>query len=350
MDSAQQATGTYLEFEILPRWRSSDGSAKLPCTLLIDLNNGEQSLVESALIVALHGAGIADPVPDLPFWDRYDYADAESNWNAPLARYGGGNNGLPYTQLLGYRQVVLAAGPAQVGAMETADFSLFSEWLSALFGNWCPQGARFDVLQAVAGGVGNRVYQDHDRVPPLNTNYAQVARSVTRSNSDNYRSVLSGYSFGRMTLRDPEAECTADATARSTAVSEDLRAAMQWIFGESSGPPSVCTQPCACCSDVDHGPVVPMGVSHLYANAPNPFNPRTALRFAVAAAGRAELLVFDVSGRRVRTLVDSPIAAGEHSAVWDGTDDSGRRVPAGIYWSQLRTGGYESLRKMIVMR
>lgn len=422
------AGGTYLEFEILPRWRSIDGISKYPCTLLIDLNNGEQSLVEDALNVVLHGAGVTDPVPDLPFWDRYDYADAESNWNAPLARSIGGNNGLPLLQIMGYRLVVLAAGSARVGAMETSDFTLFSEWFSTkpcngntvrqgfigsgdnlaqmlsytnpafmvnalgvgnscdayhepgcgpssppdeswcvrvepgsnalfaplvaydLFGNWCPQMARFDVLQAVGGGVGNRVYQDQDRVPPLNTNYAQVARSVTGSNSDNYRSVLSGYSFGRMTARDPEAECTADATVRITAVSEELRAATQWIFGGGGGTPSVCTEPCGCCTDVDQGPVVPMGVSHLYANAPNPFNPRTTLRFAVAAAGPAELLVFDVSGRRVRTLVDSPVAAGEHSAVWDGTDDSGRRVPAGIYWSQLRTGGYESQRKMIVMR
>ncbi|MBK8231073.1 MAG: hypothetical protein IPK72_10905 [Candidatus Eisenbacteria bacterium] len=43
-----------------------------------------------------------------------------------------------------------------------------------VFGNWCPQEFTFDVLQAVAGGVGNRVYNDYDRVPPSNTNYAQV--------------------------------------------------------------------------------------------------------------------------------------------------------------------------------
>ena len=83
---------------------------------------------------------------------------------------------------------------------------------------------------------------------------------------------------------------------------------------------------------------------------PNPFNPRTTLRFVLGSSGRAELSIFDIGGRKVRTLVDAVLPAGPQSAVWDGTDNAGSRLPAGVYWSQLRANGYESQRKMILIK
>ena len=71
--------------------------------------------------------------------------------------------------------------------------------------------------------------------------------------------------------------------------------------------------------------------------APNPFNPSTTLRFDLAESGFAELAVYDVTGRLVRTLVTSPVAAGAHSVVWDGTDAAGRQVASGVYFARLTT-------------
>lgn len=69
---------------------------------------------------------------------------------------------------------------------------------------------------------------------------------------------------------------------------------------------------------------------------PHPFQPGRALRFAIPApGGRVELSVFDVTGRRVRTLVDGVVPAGWHSVTWDGNDERGFRLPSGIYFGRL---------------
>lgn len=72
--------------------------------------------------------------------------------------------------------------------------------------------------------------------------------------------------------------------------------------------------------------------------SPNPFNPRTRLSFRLASAEAVEIAIFDAQGRRVRTLVDAPFAAGRHAVEWDGSDDGGRAVASGSYRVRLRAG------------
>lgn len=74
-------------------------------------------------------------------------------------------------------------------------------------------------------------------------------------------------------------------------------------------------------------------------NVPNPFNPRTTLRFELTAGATVELAVFDLSGRRIATLAAGPRAAGRHEEVWQGCDDAGRSVPSGVYLARLRVDG-----------
>jgi hypothetical protein len=71
--------------------------------------------------------------------------------------------------------------------------------------------------------------------------------------------------------------------------------------------------------------------------APNPFNPRTEITLALPRAGEASLEVFDARGRRVATLHDGPLPAGEQRLAWAGRDGRGRPVAAGIYLVRLRT-------------
>lgn len=66
---------------------------------------------------------------------------------------------------------------------------------------------------------------------------------------------------------------------------------------------------------------------------------QTTLRFGLAASGRANLALYDASGRRVRTLVGGTLEAGEHSAQWDGRDEGGHEVAAGLYFARLEAGG-----------
>ncbi len=85
----------------------------------------------------------------------------------------------------------------------------------------------------------------------------------------------------------------------------------------------------------------------LFQNHPNPFNPITTIRYALPADGAARLAVHDVAGRRVRTLFDGRLPAGEHRAVWDGRDDAGAMVAGGIYFYRLQAVGHQRSGKMV---
>ncbi|HVP38834.1 MAG TPA: peptidoglycan DD-metalloendopeptidase family protein [Candidatus Saccharimonadales bacterium] len=82
---------------------------------------------------------------------------------------------------------------------------------------------------------------------------------------------------------------------------------------------------------------------------PNPFRGQTRLRFTLAAGGPAALDVYDPSGRRVRRLAGGALAAGEHTAAWDGRDNSGARLPSGVYFCRLEAGGRQLVRKLVRM-
>jgi predicted alpha/beta superfamily hydrolase len=84
--------------------------------------------------------------------------------------------------------------------------------------------------------------------------------------------------------------------------------------------------------------------------APNPFLNRTTLRFEIPALSRVNLVVYNVSGRRVRVLADAPRAAGIHELVWNGHDESGAKVGSGIYFVHLDTQRGAATRKLVLHR
>lgn len=94
-------------------------------------------------------------------------------------------------------------------------------------------------------------------------------------------------------------------------------------------------------------PVLPV-VAGLAAASPSPFARSTELSFGLTVAGRVELTVFSVDGRRVRTLASGEFAAGRHSRTWDGTNDAGSRVHAGVYYLRLTTP-QGSFKRSVVM-
>jgi hypothetical protein len=83
---------------------------------------------------------------------------------------------------------------------------------------------------------------------------------------------------------------------------------------------------------------------------PNPFNPSTRLSFEVAAAGHARLVVYDVSGRLVRTLIDSFHDVGRFDVVWDGRNDAGHISAAGVYLYRLETDGVVETKRMLLVK
>lgn len=83
---------------------------------------------------------------------------------------------------------------------------------------------------------------------------------------------------------------------------------------------------------------------------PNPFNPATVLRFDLPTRQRAELVIYDFRGRRVRTLLDARLSAGEQTIRWDGRDEAGRSLPSGVYLARLRTDAASTARKVVLAR
>ena len=83
---------------------------------------------------------------------------------------------------------------------------------------------------------------------------------------------------------------------------------------------------------------------------PHPARGSTRFAFTLGVAARAELTVLDLSGRRVRSLVSDALAAGPHDAVWDGRDDSGTPLSAGLYFAQLRVGDASRTQRVVLAR
>jgi hypothetical protein len=81
---------------------------------------------------------------------------------------------------------------------------------------------------------------------------------------------------------------------------------------------------------------------------PNPFRDGTILRYTVAQRGLVRLELWDVTGRRVRTLVDGEREAGSHTARWSGRDDAGHAVGAGVYFVRLRMGSGVITRRVVL--
>ena len=91
-------------------------------------------------------------------------------------------------------------------------------------------------------------------------------------------------------------------------------------------------------------------MTRLVGNVPNPFNPTTEIRFELSKRTAVNLEVYNVSGQRVRTLVDESRSAGTHAVTWDGRDDNGSSVSSGVYFYRLRAGDFSESRRMTLIR
>jgi hypothetical protein len=94
-------------------------------------------------------------------------------------------------------------------------------------------------------------------------------------------------------------------------------------------------------------PQVSLAVGPAY---PNPFNPSTTVAYTTPKAGVARVDVFDAAGRFVRTLVNGPVAAGRHTAIWDGMTTGGTTAASGVYFVRLEMGGAVQTHKVMLLK
>lgn len=88
----------------------------------------------------------------------------------------------------------------------------------------------------------------------------------------------------------------------------------------------------------------------LQQNYPNPFNPVTTITYAIPQESHVKLVVYDLLGREVATLINNQQNAGNHTIQWNGTNNSGNNVSSGIYIYKLETDSFNDAKKMILLR
>lgn len=85
-------------------------------------------------------------------------------------------------------------------------------------------------------------------------------------------------------------------------------------------------------------------------NYPNPFNPTTQVRFALPKNSHVQLMVYNVLGQTVKTLVDQDMAAGTHEVTWDGRNGDGEQVSSGIYFYRISADRFSATKKMMMLK
>ena len=88
----------------------------------------------------------------------------------------------------------------------------------------------------------------------------------------------------------------------------------------------------------------------LHQNYPNPFNPSTQIRYDLPEDKLVTITIYDVTGRSIRSLVNTIQAAGYRSVRWDSTNDHGEPVSAGLYIYMIQSGEFRQTRKMVLLK
>jgi hypothetical protein len=85
-------------------------------------------------------------------------------------------------------------------------------------------------------------------------------------------------------------------------------------------------------------------------NYPNPFNPVTTLRYDLPEQSDVTITIYNMLGRKVKTLVNSTQDAGFKSVIWDATNYQGNPVSAGVYLYQIQAGEFVQTKKMVLLK
>ena len=89
---------------------------------------------------------------------------------------------------------------------------------------------------------------------------------------------------------------------------------------------------------------------NLSQNYPNPFNPSTKISFDLIEGGQSTLIVYNLLGKKINTLMNTSLNPGHHNIEWNGLDDNGQSVASGVYFYELRSGDFIAKKKMLLLR
>lgn len=88
----------------------------------------------------------------------------------------------------------------------------------------------------------------------------------------------------------------------------------------------------------------------LYQNYPNPFNPHTTIEYDLSRDSKVQLIIYNVLGEKIVTLVDAGQPAGHYKVGWNGTNQTGKHVASGVYFYRLHTENFVQIKKMLLFK
>ena len=88
----------------------------------------------------------------------------------------------------------------------------------------------------------------------------------------------------------------------------------------------------------------------MYNAYPNPFNPITTLGYDLSENVMVNITIYDIVGRQIKALLNSPQTAGYRSIQWNATNNAGQQVPAGLYLYTIQAGDFVQTRKMVLLK
>lgn len=245
----------------------------------------------------------------------------------------------------------------------------------------CPEPNRFDGLTKTGGALNAAIY------PAGVSEVAGVANVVELDNAaDRDRGKALGYAYSIEFMRKAGIAIGASNYARS-GIENRMRVLYKFLTGcrgERTGAGTATCWPCPAPATMNgdwngmlslfqtatYGSLYPIqdparitaageeawnaappAANRLDQNRPNPFNPFTVIPYEVATRGHVSIRIFDVGGRRIRTLVDGNREAGKQSVAWDGRLESGASAPSGIYFYRIEfPDGTRVSKKMAILR
>lgn len=162
--------------------------------------------------------------------------------------------------------------------------------------------------------------------------------------------ISSGNSFDSIVVDESNISSnsyTATNLSENTTYSWRIRAVVDASEGAWSPRESVTTGVATDIIELDNN--LPHSFS-LSQNYPNPFNPTTDINFAIPKKSNVTLTVYNMLGKKVKTLVNENMAAGNYSVSWDGTNSNGEQVSSGIYLYKIVTDLNSSSKKMVLLK
>ena len=99
----------------------------------------------------------------------------------------------------------------------------------------------------------------------------------------------------------------------------------------------------------EENPFIPNKIS-ISQNYPNPFNPETRFQYNIPVDGIVSIKVYDILGKKIKTLVNQWKSAGVHNEIWSGQNDNNQMVSSGVYFYQVKVGDEQITKKMILSK